>query len=321
MNKQRRKFLAEIVTIAGISAVDGFGLSRTSSASEPKPQQGKKEISRNLADYPHITDVVRSKNVNTYFPLLVSACADPNMNYLANIPFLIELEVCKIWKESAFEWDAISYAGAGGLQQIMDFTARGLGLVIADSTELREFNSASAENKRLEKEISSKGQSIYTLVNTGSETLAQDTIDKINDLRKEIGELSTKKELAYNRLREARSSYSGKIRSLSKDELLSFDARFVPEKAIPAGTKHITDIILACKNYFGGPIEINVWRGLAAYNAGLQSTKNGYGMPFIRETILYTRDIVFNLSKMMELKYVYTTNDSSLIANTKNKFK
>jgi hypothetical protein len=130
MNKERRKFLAEIAAIASISAVDGFGLLGTSSASEPEPQQGKKDISRNLADYPHISDVVRSKKIGTYFPLLVSACADPNMNYLADIPFLIELEVSKIWKESAFEWDAISYSGAGGLQQIMHFTARDLGLVI-----------------------------------------------------------------------------------------------------------------------------------------------------------------------------------------------
>ena len=66
---------------------------------------------------------------------------------------------------------------------------------------------------------------------------------------------------------------------------------------------------------------MNVWRGLAAYNSGPQKTKDWYGMPFIRETVLYTRDIIFNLSKMMELKKAYSTGDSALIAKTKSRLK
>lgn len=321
MNKGRRKFLAEIAAVIGISAIDGFGLLRTSSALAADSPQSQKEPSRDIRDYPHITDVLRSKNIEAHFPLVVSACADPRMNYLADIPFLIELEVCKMWKESLFEWDAVSNVGAGGLQQLMDFTAREVGLTITDSAELKALNSAVADNNRLAKEISSKRQSIYTLVDTGSENLTQATINKINDIRKEIGGLSTKKESAYNRLKDAKSSYSRKIHSLSKSELATFDARFVPEKAISAGTKYVFDITMECKNYFGGSAEMNVWRGLAAYNAGPQSAKNWYGMPFIRETVLYTRDIIFNLSKMMELKNAYATGDSTLVAKTKQRFK
>jgi hypothetical protein len=320
MNKERRKFLAEMVAIAGISAINGFGLLKASSALQAAPQQNKKP-SMNINDYPHITDVLRSKNIETHFPLLASACADPKTNYLADIPFLIELEVCKIWKESLFEWDAISIVGAGGLQQLMDFTAKGdLGLTIADSAELKVFNSAIAENNRLSKELASKKQSLYTLVDAGSGDLTQDNITKINVIRKEISSLVEEKDKAYSKLKEAKSSYSNKIHLLKKEELSKFDARFIPEIAIPAGMKYIVDITMECKDYFGGPIEMNVWRGLAAYNAGPKTAKEWYGMPFIRETVLYTRDIIFNLSKMMELKYVYSTGDSNLIAKTKQKF-
>ncbi len=325
MNNERRKFLLEMAAIAGISAIDGFGLLKSASALEnpqPENQQANEEPSKDIKDYPHIMDVLRSNNIETHFPLLVSACAEPKANYLTKIPFLIELEVCKIWKESLFEWDAVSNAGAGGLQQIMDFTAKGdLGLTIANSPELRELNSSVAENNRLRKEISSKRQSIYTLVDAGSGDLAQTTIDKINALRGEIAKLLEEKDTAYSKLKEAKSAYSRKIHSLSKEELTEFDARFVPELCVPAGAKYIVDITLECQNYFGGPIEMNVWRGLASYNAGLQTSKNWYGMPFIRETVLYTRDIVFNLSKMMELKQAYSTGDSTLIAKTKSRLK
>jgi membrane-bound lytic murein transglycosylase MltF len=319
MNKDRRKFLAQIATIAGLSAIDGFGILKHASAFQ---SENKAELSKDIRDYPYITDVLRSKNIELHFPLLVSSCADPKMNYLNDIPFLIELEVCKIWKESLFEWDAISNVGAGGLQQLMDFTARGdLGMTIANSPEIVELNTASAENNRLAKEISSKRESLNTLVSAGSGDLTQATIGKINALRSEIANLTERKEKAYNRLKEAKTSYARKIRSLSKDELIKFDSRFVPEICIPAGIKYIVDITLDCQNYFGGPIEMNVWRGLAAYNSGPQKTKDWYGMPFIRETVLYTRDIIFNLSKMMELKKAYSTGDSALIAKTKSRLK
>jgi urate oxidase len=62
-----------------------------------------------------------------------------------------------------------------------------------------------------------------------------------------------------------------------------------------------------------------LWRGVAAYNCGLQRTKDWKGMPFIRETVLYARDILFNLTKMLELKYAYSTGDNTLIAKTKQR--
>ena len=320
MNKERRKFIAEIAVIAGVAAIDGFGFLRNTSAFQANPQQSSAELSQNIKDYPHITDVISSKNVETYFPLVVSACADPKNNYLAGIPFLIELEVCKIWKESLFEWDAISIVGAGGLQQIMDFTAKGdLGLTIASSPELNELNTNVTEYTKLQKEISSKRQSLYTLVESGSGDLTKEAIAKINAIRSEMASLEIKKDNAHKKLKSAKNAYADKIRSIKRDELSKFDGRFVPELSVPAGTKYLADIILECKEYFGGPIEMNVWRGVAAYNCGLGRTKEWNGMPYIRETVLYARDILYNLTRMLELKYAYSTGDNNIIAKTKQK--
>jgi hypothetical protein len=321
MNKTRRRFIAEVTAIAGIAAFDGFGLMRTSSALQANSQQNTNEPSRDIRDYSHVTDVIKSKDIVTHFPLLVSACSDYKGVYLSQIPFLIELEVCKIWKESLFEWDAISNVGAGGLQQLMEATARGdIGLTIVSSTEIKELNTAVTEYTKILKDISAKRQSLYTLVESGSGNLTQSAITKINALRSEMDDLETQKDSALKRLKSAKSSYSDKIHSIKREELKDFDARFVPELAIPGGMKYLADIILECKEYFGGPIEMNVWRGVAAYNCGLQRAKDWDGMPFIRETVLYTRDILFNLTKMMELKYAYSTGDSTLIAKTKRKF-
>jgi hypothetical protein len=321
MNTTRRRFLAEVTAIAGVAAIDGFGLLKTSSALEGSPQQNTTGPSRNIRDYPHITDVISSKNVETHFPMLVSACADYKGNYLSQIPFLIELEVCKIWKESLFKWDALSNVGAAGLQQLMDFTASGdLGLTVLQSAELQGMNSAVNDYNKLLKDIAAKRQSLYTLLESGSGEMTQGTIAKINTTRAEMANLEAKKDSALKRLRAAKSAYAQKIHTIKKEEIGQFDGRFAPELAIPAGMKYLADIILECKAYFGGPIEMNVWRGVAAYNCGLQRTKEWDGMPYIRETVLYARDILYKLTKMMELKYAYSTGDSVLIAKAKQKF-
>jgi len=321
MNKTRRRFIAEVTAIAGVVAIDGFGLLKTSSALQASSQQNTTGPSRDIRDYPHITDILSSKNIGIHFPMLVFACADYKGNYLSQIPFLIELEVCKMWKESLFEWDALSNVGAGGLQQIMDFTAlNDLGLTILQSAELKGLSSAVNDYSKLLKEISAKRQSLYTLVESGSGYLTQATITKIDAIRVEMANLETKKDSALKILKAAKSSYAEKMHSIKKEELGKFDGRFAPEIAIPAGMKYLADIILECKAHFGGPIEMNVWRGVAAYNCGLQRTKDWDGMPFIRETVLYTRDILYNLTKMLELKYAYSTGDSVSIAKTKQKF-
>ena len=46
MNKERRKFIAEIAVIAGIAAIDGFGFLRNTSAFQANPQQSSAELSQ-----------------------------------------------------------------------------------------------------------------------------------------------------------------------------------------------------------------------------------------------------------------------------------
>jgi len=149
MDEKRRQFIAGMAAIAGAVGLDGFGLLKASSALQSASEATIHRPSRNIKDYPHITDVIPSKDMKLYFPIIVDACSDPETDYLSKIPFLIELEVSKIWSESLFEWDALSNAGAAGLQQLMESTARGFGLTVARSPELQKLNSAMSEYRRL----------------------------------------------------------------------------------------------------------------------------------------------------------------------------
>jgi len=260
--------------------------------------------------------VLPAKEVAAYFPLIVAACSD----YLSGIPFIIELEVFKTWKESLFEWAAISYSGAAGLQQLMEITARDeFGLIVVNSPELQELNTAISEYRQIQRDIAAKRQELYKEVESGSGDITADTLIILNKLRAELSALVDKREPAYQRLKNAREAYAAKIQSMTVEERKNFDQRFVPEIAIPVGVKYMAKNIMECIKFFGGSVEMNVWRGVAAYNSGLQRTKDTNGLPFVRETVQYTRDVLSNLTKSLELKYAYSTNDADLIAKTKER--
>ena len=106
MDEKRRQFITGMAAIAGVAALDGFGLLKASTtALQSSSKTLVAKSSRNLKDYPHITDVIPSKDMKLYFPIIVDACSDPRMDYMSKIPFIIELEVSKIWSESLFEWE------------------------------------------------------------------------------------------------------------------------------------------------------------------------------------------------------------------------
>ena len=62
---------------------------------------------------------------------------------------------------------------------------------------------------------------------------------------------------------------------------------------------------------------MNVWRGIAAYNSGLTKVKTWGGLPFIEETVHFTRNVVSDLTRTLEMKYAYATGDAALIAETR----
>jgi hypothetical protein len=319
MDEKRRQFIAGMAAIAGAIGLDGLGLLRASSAIQPASKATIGKPSRNIKDYPHITDVIPSKDIKRYFPIIVDACSDPKTNYLSKIPFLIELEASKIWSESRFEWDALSNAGAAGLQQLMGSTARGFGLTVAKSPELRKLDSAISEYKRLREGVIAKRQELHKVVESGSGKISGANLVRLNRLRTDLGNLYTKRAAAYRRLKSAKAGYVTKIRGMTVNQRKRFDARFVPELVIPAGAKHIVRDIMECKDFFGGPIEMNVWRGIAAYNSGLERTKKWVGLPYIQETVYFTRNVLSDLTKTLELKYAYSTRDAALIAKTKKR--
>jgi hypothetical protein len=322
MDEKRRQFIAGMAAIAGAAAfADAFGLSKASSALQSAAKAAVGRPSRNIQDYPHIVDAIPSRDMKLYFPIIVDACSDPKTDYLSKIPFLIELEVSKIWSESRFEWDALSSAGAGGLQQLMESAARGFGLTIARSPEIRKFNSAVSEYRQLRKDVIAKRQELHGVVESGSGKIAGTTLVSLNRLRADLGRLYTKRAAAYRRLKAAKAEYLAKIRGMTVDQRKRSDARFVPELVIPAGVKHIVRDIMECKDFFGGPVEMNVWRGLAAYNSGLERTKKWEGLPYIQETVHFTRNVLSDLTKTLELKCAYATGDKALIAKTKGRIR
>jgi len=319
MDEKRRQFIIGMATIAGAAALDGFGLFNISSAVQSTPKTTVGRLSKDIKDYPHITDVIPSKDMKRYFSMIVDACSNPKMDYLSKIPFLIELEVSKIWSESLFEWDALSNVGAAGLQQLMEGTARDFGLTVARSPEIKALNLAISEYKRSRQVIIDKRQELHKTVETGSRNITPSNLAKINKIRAALGKLYTQRSVAYRKLKSAKATYVGRINGMPPKQRRQFDGRFVPELLIPAGVKHIVRDIMECRDFFGGPVEMNVWRGIAAYNSGLERTKKWEGLPYIQETVHFTRGVLSDLTKTLELKHAYSTKDATLIAQTKRR--
>jgi len=321
MDVKRRQFIAALSAMAGATVCDGWGMFPASAHARKAEQFTTERPSRDLADYQHIRDVIPSKDMKRYFPLIVDACADPRRNYLSKIPFLIELEVAKIWNESLFEWDALSSAGAAGLQQMMARTARQYGLTVAKTTGLATLHSAISEYGRLRSETATKQQQLYRLVDSGKGSMSGARIDKINRGRAELFALDRKRKGAYRTLKKAKKDYVNTIHGMSEGERRKMDARFVPELLIPVGVKHVVRNIMECKRFFGGSVEMNVWRGVAAYNAGMKRAKTWEGLPFIEETVNYTRNIVSDLTRALEMKYAYATGDANVISATRKRIR
>ncbi|MDD5475761.1 MAG: lytic transglycosylase domain-containing protein [Syntrophales bacterium] len=317
MDLARRHFIAGIASVAGVSALDGFGFLGASAGARSVARATDDNPSRRLEDYPHIIDAIPSKDMHRHFPLIVDACAHPGTDYLFKVPFIIELEVAKIWRESRFEWDAISAAGAAGLQQLMAATAREYGLTVIESAEFVKLNECIAEYRQVRSRAGATRQKLYQLAESGTGVMQVQIIDTMNQLRAELRELDDQRAGAYQDLTLARGAYQEKIRSMSVDQRKKTDSRFVPELHVPAGVKHLVKGILECKKFFGGPVEMNVWRGIAAYNSGLARVKTWGGLPFIEETVHFTRNVVSDLTRALEMKYAYSVGDPALIAETR----
>ena len=317
MDLKRRHFITGIAAAAGVSALDGFGLLRASAAAQSVARAVVDNPSRRLEDYPHITDTIPSRDMHRYFSLIVDACAAPGTGYLSKVPFIIELEVAKIWSESRFEWDALSAVGAAGLQQLMAETARKYDLTVIESPEFVRVNKWICKYRQLRFSTGATRQKLYRMAESGTGSISKRRIGAMNTLRAELRELDDQRAAAYENLAAARRAYRDKIRCMTPDQRKKTDARFAPELHIPVGVRHLVRGILECRDFFGGPVEMNVWRGIAAYNSGLARVKTWGGLPFIEETVHFTRNVVSDLTRTLEMKYAYANGDAALIAETR----
>ena len=96
-------------------------------------------------------------------------------------------------------------------------------------------------------------------------------------------------------------------------ERFSVEDIFDPKSNIYGGAEYLSYLI----SLFKGDIKLAV----AAYNAGLDRTKKWGGLPFIEETVHFTRTVISNLTKSLELKHAYSTGDEALIAEAKTRIR
>ena len=153
--------------------------------------------------------------MHRYFPLIVDACAAPGTGYLSKVPFIIELEVAKIWSESRFEWDALSAVGAAGLQQLMAETARKHGLTVIESPEFVKLNKWISTYRQLRSRAGAARQKLYRIAESGTGAISKQRIGTMNTLRAELRELDNQRAAAYKNLVAARGAYREKIRSMT----------------------------------------------------------------------------------------------------------
>ena len=119
----RREFFGQVGEGIGAAVLAGFA---DAASAAPKPVS----LSTRIRDYPHIIDVIPSVDMHAYFPHFVEGAKAALSRNDLQLDYLVELAVSLVWHESRMERFAYSPAGAAGLPQLMEGTARDLGLVV-----------------------------------------------------------------------------------------------------------------------------------------------------------------------------------------------
>lgn len=284
-------------------------------------------FSTDFLQYNHISDIIPSMDLPKYFPLIVESCNKELEKRDLYIPWLPELISSLYWRESRMERFNYSLDGAAGLPQLMEETAKGLGLVVNGNSELPNYESKEkmldeAKSKYTEarqkylKATSDLGGRVDEIISESGQTYIEiSSISSEHELyvksKNELGNAKTnldKADEGFKKTKEKFMNYPSDMEKFSDEKLEKTDQRFIPKYAIPASIKLFLDYYEECMGYFGGSVDMNVWRAVSAYNCGIGRSKKWYGFPFIEESVNHARIVVLDLSLMWKVKEAYVQN-------------
>lgn len=229
-----------------------------------------------------------------YLEMILKASHD--FRYIFDIP--PEFHIGMLQQESSFDPDAVSPAPAIGIAQFMYYTAKGMGMKVYSQGDFPELYQKENEIKLLNREA------------TKAAELA------MSDYRNNRFNVLQEHKLAADALIKEREALRYQIYRFYMENLGRIDdERKNPDVAVPMSFRHLAESARwADKEYRGRPAH-SIIRALAVYNSGYGNVRKGNGLPFIQETINYTRNIMINADKIApkhDLKYKYDANSQIL---------
>lgn len=304
----RREFFGQVGE--GIGAAVLVGFVDAAAASKPAP------LSTRIRDYPHIIDVIPSVDMHAYFPHFVEGAKAALSRNDLQLDYLVELAVSLVWHESRMERFAYSPAGAAGLSQLMEGTARDLGLVVEGNPALPDYLLAMKGSNEAQKAYDAAVQKLVQSAKA-PHLDGRILISTAGLLREQDQALA----LSRSKVKTAWDAVKAYVDDLRHHPgtIEQRDQRFVPSYAIAAGIRHLATTLQQCVKHYGVSTDINVWRAIAAYNAGMRTTKEWYGFPNIPETVNHARRVILDLTDMMEIGRAYGAKDFKRVAEIKSR--
>jgi hypothetical protein len=182
---------------------------------------------------------------------------------------------------------AVSRAGAIGIAQFMRETAKVCGIKVYSRSDAPELYDLECKLTSLNRELSS----INYLV---ADDLKNNRFDALKKHKLAYDAKLIIRENTFNSFRD------GFLRKVKTDpEFRLKDERINPKIMIDKSAYLLAVNARNSRAHFGGSQIHNVIRALAAYNAGIVSVRENYGLPRIPETVDYVRKIMCYADRML----------------------
>lgn len=229
-----------------------------------------------------------------YLEMILKASHD--FRYIFDIP--PEFHIGMLQQESAFNPDAVSTAPAVGIAQFMFYTAKGMGMKVYSQKDFPELYGMETEIKILNTKV------------TKAAELA------MSDYRNNRFDVLQEHKLAADALIREREALRYQIYIFYLENLGRIDdERKKPDVAVPMSFRHLAESARWADKEYRGRQAHSIIRALAVYNSGYGNVRKGNGLPFIQETINYTRKVMINADKLapkQDVEYKYDANSQIL---------
>jgi hypothetical protein len=209
-----------------------------------------------------------------------------------------------LYQESGFDPNAVSFAPAIGIAQFMRPTAQDMHMHVYDKNKFKELYDAETNLQSMNKRVNDASSRAYASF-------------KVNNF-----DMAKTYKLEYDKMFIERGKLLGSVKHMYIEILNELDDdRKKPSVSIDTCERYLSFLCRDAQECFGGKDIHNILRGLAGYNSGFGNVKKGDGLPFIRETIGYVRNIMMwadKISPQQPISQVYDSNPqiiSELVAS------